>query len=361
MKWNRISIVGSVGIPARYGGFETLVENLAAFRCKENIPCELAVYCTTKGNEQQPASYLGAELRYIGLNANGVASIPYDFLSLLSSIWYRSNVILLLGVSGAIALPLVRLLSAARIVVNIDGVEWKREKWKGLARSFLRFSERMAVRFAHEVVADNAAIADYVQLTYGATCNVIAYGGDHAISVVHESIDELKLPGRYAFSVCRIEPENNVHLILEAFARQSSIAAVIVGNWNNSLYGQELRARYADVKGIFLFDPIYEIGKLKTLRRNAEVYIHGHSAGGTNPSLVEAMHFGKTVFAFDCKFNRATTENKALFFKDVAELSDLLRARDSLIAENGSAMLEIAQRRYTWDAVANAYFDLLLA
>ncbi len=359
-KMNKISIVGTVGIPACYGGFETLAENLAAFHNKLKTPCALAVYCTTKGNLEQPASFLGAKLRYIGLNANGVASIPYDVLSLLSSIWHRSSSILLLGVSGAIALPLVRLLSSARIVVNIDGVEWKREKWKGIARLFLRFSERMAVRLAHEVVADNAAIADYVQATYGVACNVIAYGGDHALSVAHESIDELKLPGRYAFSVCRIEPENNVHLILEAFARQTSIAVVIVGNWSNSLYGRELRARYATAKDVYLLDPIYELGKLKTLRSSAEIYLHGHSAGGTNPSLVEAMHFGKTVFAFDCEFNRATTENKALFFKDVAELSELFREWDPSLARIGPAMLEIAQRRYTWDAVANAYFDLLL-
>lgn len=360
MTTNKISIVGTVGIPARYGGFETLAENLAIYHNRQVLPCELTVYCTTKGNAERPASYLGAELRYIGLNANGVASIPYDFLSLLSSIWNRSSIILLLGVSGAIALPLVRLLSSARIVVNIDGVEWKREKWKGLARSFLRLSERMAVRLAHEVVADNAAIAAYVQATYGVACNVIAYGGDHAIAVAEEPIDELGLPSRYAFSVCRIEPENNVHLILEAFARQACLAVVIVGNWNNSQYGRELRAAYADASNIYLLDPIYDLGKLKTLRSGAEIYMHGHSAGGTNPSLVEAMHFGKTVFAFDCEFNRATTENKALFFKDVAELCQLLQAWGPSHAQNGPAMLEIAQRRYTWDAVASAYFDLLL-
>ena len=359
-KMNKISIVGTVGIPARYGGFETLAENLAAFHNNYKTPCELAVYCTTKGNIMQPPSFLGAELRYIGLNANGVASIPYDVLSLLSSIWHRSSSILLLGVSGAIALPLVRLLSSARIVVNIDGVEWKREKWKGIARLFLRLSERMAVRLAHEVVADNEAIADYVQVTYGVACNVIAYGGDHAMAVAHESIDDLKLPERFAFSLCRIEPENNVHLILEAFALQTSIAVVIIGNWSNSLYGRELRARYATAHDVYLLDPIYDLGKLKTLRSSAEIYLHGHSAGGTNPSLVEAMHFGKTVFAFDCEFNRATTENKALFFKDLPELSALLRAWDPSFEGIGPAMLEIAQRRYTWDIVANAYFNLLL-
>ena len=326
------------------------------------FPGKLTVYCTKVGAAEQPASYKGAHLRYIGLNANGVESIAYDFLSLLSSIWHRNSIILLLGVSGAIALPMVRLLSRARIVVNIDGVEWKREKWKGFARSFLRFSERLAVRLAHDVVADNAAIAEYVRTAYGVDCNVIAYGGDHSISVAAEPVQELQLPSNYAFSVCRIEPENNVHIILEAFARQPSEAVVIVGNWNNSPYGRNLRADYANAGNIYLVDPIYELGKLRTLRSGANIYVHGHSAGGTNPSLVEAMHFGKTVFAFDCEFNRATTENKARFFKTAAELDALLSTpRDASDAEVGPAMLEIAQRRYTWDVVAKAYFDLLTA
>jgi glycosyltransferase involved in cell wall biosynthesis len=356
---NNVVIVGIVGIPGRYGGFETLAENLALFRKKQAVPCNLAVYCTTKGIVERPASYLGAELRYIRLNANGVASIAYDFLALLSSMWHRDNIVLMLGVSGAIALPLVRLVSSTRIVVNIDGVEWKRAKWRGVARRFLHFSERVAVRFAHEVIADNASIADYVRATYNVECTVIAYGGDHAVAVADAAIDELQLPQRYAFSVCRIEPENNCHLILEAFAGMASVAIVMVGNWNNNPYGRELHARYCRLPNIHLLDPIYELEKLKTLRSGAEIFVHGHSAGGTNPSLVEAMHFGKPVFAFDCEFNRSTTENKADYFSDVVELNELIGARNPSIAVNGAAMLEIAQRRYRWDVVANAYFDLL--
>ena len=145
--------------------------------------------------------------------------------------------ILLLGVSGAIALPVIRLLSSAKFVTNIDGIEWRREKWQGFAKHFLRFSEKMAVRFSHEVIADNAAIAEYVKETYGVSAHVIAYGGDHAMSVVAEAVEEYQLSEDYAFSVCRIEPENNVHVIVEAFAQLPSHFLVIVGNWNNSDYG----------------------------------------------------------------------------------------------------------------------------
>ncbi len=179
----RISIIGTVGVPANYGGFETLAENLVRHHQLSPKSVELTVYCSKHSYEAQPATFLSARLRYVPLAANGVQSIPYDIWSLFSSVRHGCDAILLLGVSGALALPLIRLISSARIVTNIDGIEWRREKWRGLARWFLRLSERMAVRFSHQVVADNGGIADYVTETYGRECAVIAYGGDHAVAV----------------------------------------------------------------------------------------------------------------------------------------------------------------------------------
>jgi len=354
-----VTIIGIVGVPANYGGFETLAENLVKYHDAASLKSSLTVYCSSKSYPTKEPRYLSARLQYVPLNANGAQSILYDIWSLLSAVWHRSDVILLLGVSGAIALPLVRLISSARIVTNIDGIEWRREKWQGLAKLFLRFSEKMAVRFSHEVIADNAAIAEYVNQTYGVNAHVIAYGGDHAMSVKALSVDEYSLPEKYAFSVCRIEPENNVHLVLEAFSMVKS-ALVIVGNWNNSDYGRALREQYASCNNLFLLDPIYDLGKLKTLRQCASFYVHGHSAGGTNPSLVEAMHFGKLIFAFDCNFNRYTTENKALFFKNTDDLVKFMASMShSQVIEVGIAMLEIANRRYAWEVVAKQYFDLM--
>lgn len=355
-----ISILGTVGVPANYGGFETLVENLVRYHSAQALPEALTVYCSGKSYPKQSPTYLSASLRYVNLNANGAQSIPYDIVSLFSAIWRRSDVILLLGVSGAIALPLVRLLSSARIVTNIDGIEWRREKWQGLAKTFLRFSEKMAVRFSHEVISDNGAIAAYVREAYGVESHVIAYGGDHAVAVTPVSIAEYGLPDDYAFAVCRIEPENNVHMVVEAFAQSPDRNLVIVGNWNNSEYGRGVKQRYAAHTNIRLLDPIYDLGKLHSLRSHAQLYVHGHSAGGTNPSLVEAMHFGRPVLAFDCNFNRSTTEDRALFFSDAAGLAKLLVTLTAPQAEQvGDTMLEIAQRRYTWEIVARQYFALL--
>jgi glycosyltransferase involved in cell wall biosynthesis len=360
MHIKRLAIIGTVGLPANYGGFETLVENLVQFHSGHSLPEHVTVYCSSKTYPDKPSTYLSAQLRYVALNANGVQSVLYDVLSLVSALWHRSDVILLLGVSGAMALPIVRLLSSARIITNIDGIEWRREKWQGVAKSFLRFSEKMAVRYSHAVIADNGAIAEYVKQTYGVNSHVIAYGGDHAVAVDAVAVDEYSLPKHYAFSVCRIEPENNVHVIVEVFSKLIAQPLVIVGNWDNSEYGRDVRARYSAFKHLFLLDSIYDIGKLKTLRSQATFYVHGHSAGGTNPSLVEAMHFGKAVLAFDCDYNRSTTENKALYFGTSTELQQTLLSMNQLDLDRvGVEMLEVAQRRYTWNIVAEQYFSLL--
>ena len=354
-----IAIVGTVGIPANYGGYETLAENIVKYHAAQCFPGMITVYCSSRSYPVRVANFLSAELEYIPMNANGVQSILYDILSLFSAVWKRADVILVLGVSGAVALPLIRVLTSAKIITNIDGIEWRRQKWRGLAKIFLRLSEKVATRFSNVVIADNSAIASYVKKAYGINSEVIAYGGDHAMAVEAESLSEFPLPLDYSFSVCRIEPENNIHMILDAFSLLPTKNLVIVGNWNNSEYGRVLHKKYSDLKNIFLIDPVYDLGILKSLRLKSSSYIHGHSAGGTNPSLVEAMHFSKPIFAFDCDFNRSTTENKAIYFRTSSCLLHHLETLQSHQAISvATNMVEIANRKFVWKVVARQYFQL---
>ncbi|MDH5649889.1 MAG: glycosyltransferase, partial [Gammaproteobacteria bacterium] len=201
-----------------------------------------------------------------------------------------------------------------------------------------------------------------LQREYGANSHIIAYGGDHAINVSKENIDMYNLPANYSFTVCRIEPENNIHIILEAFARMQSEPLIMVGNWNDSEYGRKLRSKYKHTKHTYMLDPIYNLGQLATLRANAKYYIHGHSAGGTNPSLVEAMHFGRPIIAYDCVFNRYTTEEKATYFNSIDSLANILRNPDyKELNKNSREMRKIARKKYTWELVAKQYFELLNA
>ena len=358
---NRIAILGTVGVPASYGGFETLAENLVGFHEEVGSPLGLTVYCSSKSNAAQPARYRQAALRYVALDANGVQSILYDMIGLLDAVLHGHDRVLLLGVSGAPLLPFLKLFTRARIITNVDGIEWKREKWRGLAKHYLRFAEKVAVKASDEVVADNQAIADYLKEAYGCDAEIIPYGGDHAVEVAPDPVAAAHLPYGYALGLCRIEPENNIGMILEAFDGLE-MPLVFVGNWDKSAYGRDLKAKYACHPTISIHDPVYDPAALRAIRDRAALYVHGHSAGGTNPALVEMMHFGIPIAAHGCSFNRYTTEGQALYFSSEDELRALV---GQLTTERGrmvgEAMLQIARRRYTWTTIGQAYFELLEA
>jgi glycosyltransferase involved in cell wall biosynthesis len=367
MRTRKAAILGTVGVPGNYGGFETLADNLVNYHAVNSgandggqaDSLELTVYCSSKAFHSRPETHRDAKLVYFGLNANGVQSIPYDMIGMIHAVWRGHDRLLLLGVSGAPVLPLLRIFTKARIVTNVDGIEWKREKWQGAAKHYLRLAERIAVKFSHVVIADNQAIADYLNEVFACKAQVIPYGGDHAVEAEPDPAAAAHLPERYALGLCRIEPENNIGMILKAFGGLE-VPLVFVGNWDKSEYGRALKAKYVGHPTIIIHDPVYDPGGLRAIRDRAILYLHGHSAGGTNPALVEMMHFGIPIAAHGCAFNRQTTEGKALYFESAQELRNVVTALEpALAAQVGADMAEIAQRRYTWDVIGRAYFALL--
>ncbi|TAE47881.1 MAG: DUF1972 domain-containing protein [Bacteroidetes bacterium] len=357
----QVGIIGSVGVPGKYGGFETLAHHLS----KGLVPRHpVQVYCSSKAYPPQTrqAVWEGVKLVYIPFDANGISSIPYDLLSLLHAL-FTCKVLVVLGVSGAPVLPLIRLFTRKRLIVNIDGLEWKRDKWGRFAKAYLKAAERIAVFSAHEIIADNQGIQAHVLEAYGKSSRLIEYGGDHALPVAANDSDREAYPflsAPYAFKVCRIEPENNIGMVLEAFATQQKLPLVMIGNWNNSEYGSALKAKYSNYSHLHLLDPIYEPRTLNMIRSGAYVYVHGHMAGGTNPSLVEAMSLRLPIIAFDVLYNRATTEDQALYFTDVNSLHDLLQQlSDQQLQQIREQMTEIATRRYTWQTIVAKYEALI--
>lgn len=237
--------------------------------------------------------------------------------------------------------------------MNVDGLESKRDKWNKIARIFLRLSERIAVRHADVVVSDNEGVSTYIWAQYRIRSKNIAYGGEHAL-VVYDG-DRRDRTEDFFLTVCRIEPENNIDLILNAFSG-SKYHYKIVGNWDSSAYGVHLKEKYERYSNIEMLNPIYDLVCLSKYRTLCCGYIHGHSVGGTNPSLVEIMHFGKQVYAYDCSFNRLTTENRALYFKSTIELITLVKNNYRKI--QNLELKEIAQRRYVWSVVTDQYQKL---
>ncbi len=343
-----IAIIGTVGVPACYGGFETLVDNLL------DDESDYIVYCSTKAYKEKLKTYKSARLVYLPLDANGVSSIFYDALAIMHALFFGYKTFLVLGVSAGFMLPILRLFSGRKLVTNIDGLEWRRNKWNKWARWYLKWSEKLAVKYSHVVIADNQGIADYVKNEYGVDAEVIAYGGDHVLTR-----EPCGGKGGYAFSVCRIEPENNVHVIFDAFSRTDK-KLKFVGNWNSSEYGRGLKRQYSSFMNLEIIDPIYDLDQLFYLRDGCDFYVHGHSAGGTNPSLVEAMFFSKAVFAFDCVYNRYTMDQNGCYFSDLSSLIGLLSAIDQLSLDKiGSELKKIADRNYTWDVIRDSYAKLL--
>jgi glycosyltransferase involved in cell wall biosynthesis len=194
---------------------------------------------------------------------------------------------------------------------------------------------------------------------YGVESAVIAYGGDQVFRVEKSLSDKLKYPfidKPYAFSLARIQSDNNIELLCNSFSFGSVIPLVLVGNWNNSTYGQKLRARFSENSNIILIDAIYDQNELNLLRTNCQIYLHGHSAGGTNPALVEAMSLSLPVFAYDNIYNRHTTHNRAKYFSNIEQLRSLIVDLDSnelkVISEE---MYRIASKEYRWEKICDEY------
>jgi len=358
-KKKRIAIVGSVGVPAYYGGFETLVDNLLPYLTLEY---DVTVYCCSKAypKKERLKYYRGARLIYVPIKANGIQSILYDSVSMIMA-FRKHDLYLNLGVSGGIMFPVIKTVSKKKIIVNIDGLEWRRPKWGLIAKNALKILEWFSIRFSNADITDNIGIQRYVRRKYNSLSHMIAYGGDHnyKIEITDKNVTDYSfLRQKYDFKVARIEPENNIHVVLEAYRILSARKIVIVGNWLQSQYGIDLKLKYSRYANIHLLDPIYNLETLNVLRSNCQVYVHGHSAGGTNPSLVEAMYLGLPVLAYKVSFNEFTTEGKAIFFSSTQELVNHLRNTSlSEWQEVASNLSQLAISKYKWSIISYQYID----
>jgi glycosyltransferase involved in cell wall biosynthesis len=352
----RVAIVGSVGVPARYGGFETLaealVQQIAVAEFMLHVYCQRSAYA-----EAERQRVMNGHRRiFVPLPANGTASMLYDAVSLLDAVLLRRcTVVLCLGASGTLLFPLLRLLCPwVRIVFNLDGLESRRAKWSRLGKAVLQGLEAIGICFAHRVVADNRVIRSLVFHRFGRRASVIAYGGDHARPVGPQKGPAQPLPSRYVLAISRIVPENNIDIILAAFASGDGPPLVYVGNWQDSDYGRALRQRHAGDARIYLLDPVYEVATLNYLRGRALACVHGHSVGGTNPALVEALYWAPQILAFDCAFNRATLDGQFSYWYDTHDLRRLLKALDSLPVPT-EEKLQVIRERYLWVEIARRY------
>lgn len=368
----RVAILGSRGIPARYGGFETFAEQLALGLTHAGV--EVTVFAEAAADQaaQPTFDYQGIRVQPIRLRQLGPATtIWYDLVCL----WRARrgfDVVYMLGYGAAFGCWLPRCWGT-QVWINMDGLEWKRSKWHPLARAYLRGMEACMARVATRVLADAQAIQTYYQHRYptGAPTSFIPYGA-HVPNAV-TTHDELSVqlhtwhlaPDAYLLIVARMEPENHISEMLNAYlavADRLPWPLVIVGEHRaNNAYCARLRQ--IEHPHIRFIGTVYDATQLTALRRGARAYLHGHSVGGTNPSLLEAMACGNLVIAHDNPFNREVLDGQGFYFADTSALSRVLIQLTTLDEasrqRHRQAVWHRVQTTYSWSQVVAAYLALL--
>jgi glycosyltransferase involved in cell wall biosynthesis len=356
----RIAILGSHGIPARYGGFETFAEQLAVRLVERGHM--VTVFCEKA--ERARERYKGVELRHIPAYRLGPLSTIFYDAACLWQARFSFDVVYMLGY-GSSALCWLPRLWGAQVWINMDGLEWSRAKWGPIARRYLRWAEAIAMRTPDRIIADAAAIKANLRSRYRRLppCDVIPYGCE-IVSDAH--VEELRRfglePDSYYLVVCRFEPENHVKEIIEGFLDSDTPARlVLVGDYGRqSAYVKSLTG-YKDQRLLFT-GPIYDESVLQALRYFCCAYLHGHSVGGTNPSLLEAMGCGNVVIADDNPFNREVLGGSGFFFSTPEEVSACIRSVDcdgTDLMRMKAEVVERATEYYAWSRITDFYCELI--
>lgn len=353
----RIALLGTRGAPARYGGFETAVEEIGSRLVQRGH--DVTVYCRQQG----PREYLGMRrVELPALRHRVLETISHSMLSAVHAAVRRPDMVFVFNAANSPVLPILRR-AGIPTAVHVDGLEWRRSKWSGAGRRYYLINEGLATAWADALIADAGGIAGYYKSRYGYDADLITYGAPEHRELPIERLAELGLrPGGYHLVVARLEPENHVHLIVEGYrASAATLPLVVVGGVTYETdYQRELAASIDADPRIISTGPVYDQDLLDCLYEGAFTYLHGHSVGGTNPSLLRALAAGQCVVAHQNVFNAEVLGGSGYLFRtaeDVADQIEYLEARPQRVAQQHTAARARAAA-YTWDDVAARYEKL---
>jgi len=357
-----IALVGTRGVPARYGGFETCVDEVGRRLAERGH--DVVVYCRSLDEDaDQPETYAGMRLVHLGaLRKRSLETLSHTGLSVAHLLRHRTDAAIVFNAANSPYLPLIR---AARIPVatHVDGLEWRRAKWGRGGRTYYRFAESWAVRWSDALIADAHGIADYYRDEFDAGTELISYGAPQIDDAADLLADRDLEPGGYHLVVARFEAENHVDIIVDGYRRSGARKPlIVVGSAPYAdAYTQKVHG-LGDDRVTFL-GGVWDQRLLDQLYAGAYTYLHGHSVGGTNPSLLRALGAGAPTIAYDVSFNREVVGDSGTFFSDAAGVAaaiDAAEADQEAVAARGV----IARQRaaaYDWDAVADAYERMCLS
>jgi len=361
-----IAILGSRGIPACHGGFETFAERLAVHLVERGWDVE--VYCQDGGDPDEacPDEYMGVRLRRLRISQTGpLGTLLFDWRTMRQAASGPPRLLLTLGYNCAVFAALPWFLGRTNLV-NMDGLEWKRQKWSPPLRAWLWCNERLACWFHDHLIADHPAIADHLATRVARRhITTIPYGADRIVTADPAPLAALGVsPGGYALVIARPVPENSILEIVRAFSsRRRGMQLVVLGHIRPE-YGPYPRALLAAASDEVVFPgAIYDAPTLAALRVHCRLYVHGHQVGGTNPSLVEALGAGSAVLAHDNPFNRWVAGPGASYFVTEADcagaMDAMLAATDAARQAMGAASRSRHAAMFTWTDALTRYEVLL--
>ena len=371
----KIAFVSTRGIPNNYGGFEQFVEYISVGMAQRGH--EVVVY-SPKFHPYQESTYKGVRIKHIyspeTWMGSSVGSFFYDFASLRDALKKEDfDIIYEAGYTSIIPAYIwfnVKKRKRPIFTTNMDGLENKRSKFSPMVRRFLDWEEKMAVKYSHYLIADNMGIHDYYKEKYGKESKFLAYGADIHDDFKAEYLEEFGLKSEeYYILIARLEPENNIVMAIEGYlhSKENGRRPLIVVGKTNTPHGKELVEKYGNERNVEFVGGIYDFKKLDSVRHFSKAYFHGHSVGGTNPSLLEAMAAGCFIFAHDNIFNRAVLKENAFYYPSADKVTEYLNRIDT-IAEGSKIQytarnIEVIRNEYSWESLIDKhekYFYWLL-
>lgn len=358
----KIAIIGTRGIPNNHGGFEQFAEYFSIYLAGKGH--EVSVY-NSHNHPFQDKNFKGVNILHCydpEFKIGTAGQFLYDFNCIMDSRQRNFDVILQLGYTSS-SIWYWMMPKKSLIITNMDGMEWKRSKYSKKVRKFLKYAEKLVVKSSDFLISDSKGIQEYIQNKYNKTSEFIAYGATLFTTPSQEILTTYGVKAHdYCMIIARLEPENNIETIVEGYnASKTDYDLIIFGALND--FGRMLQKKYAHNRHIRFMGANYNQEHLNNLRYFSRYYFHGHSVGGTNPSLLEAMASNTLIVANDNIFNKSILESDAFYFENASDIKQLLiedkafEQKKSFVEKNTAKI----EKFYTWDTINSAYETFILS
>jgi glycosyltransferase involved in cell wall biosynthesis len=355
----KIGILGTRGIPNYHGGFEQFAEFFSVYLARNKH--DVYVYNSSM-HPYQESSFQGVRIIHCKDPENKIGTVGqfiYDFNCIMDSRKREFDILLQLGYTSS-SIWSKLLPSKSIVITNMDGLEWKRSKYNSIVQKFLKVAEKLAVKSSNHLISDSIGIQNYLTTTYKVDSKYIAYGAEIFSTPSEQVLSNYEVvANNYDLLIARIEPENNIEVILDGIASSGATTPfLVIGKHDVNVFGAHLKSKFKEVHNIRFIGGVYNQDHLNNLRFYSNRYFHGHSVGGTNPSLLEAMASNALIIAHDNEFNKHILGEDGFYFKSSEDVCKQVNTIKK--SENANKLKNNADKiinKYNWNIINKRYLD----